>query len=131
MSVLVRSPDPTQALDRHITDLGGLIALALALVTVFTTVRATRAVERRGKTGLTHEALLGELGLDFGLFALTVGVILAASPLFVGAVQHLAIGHQRGALRIMFAVVWVLLIGLAAWQLMILRSTISTAKKVW
>ena len=125
------SADTTKALDQHITDLGGLIALALALVTVFTTVRATRAIERGGKTGLTHEALLGELGLDFGLFALTVGVILAACPLFVGAVQHLAIGHQSGALRITFAVVWVLLVGLAGWQLLILRSTLGTTKKVW
>jgi hypothetical protein len=49
----------------------------------------------------------------------------------VGAVQYLAIGHERGALRLTFAVVWVLLIGLAAWQLTILKSTFTTTKSVW
>jgi hypothetical protein len=72
--------DPTTALDGHITDLGGLIALALALVTVFTTVRATRAAARKRQEGLTRDDMLGELILDIGLLVLTVGVVLAATP---------------------------------------------------
>lgn len=123
--------DPAKALDGHITDLAGLISLALALVTVFTTVRATRATARKRQEGLTRDDMLGELILDIGLLVLTVGVILAATPLFVGAIQHLAIGHQRGALRMTFAVVWVLLIGLAAWQVTILESTVGSTKSVW
>jgi hypothetical protein len=123
--------DPTKALDGHITDLGGLISLALVLVTVFTTVRATRAAARKRQEGLTRDDMFGELILDVGLLILTVGVILAATPLFVGASQHLAIGHERGALRLTFAVVWVLLIALAAWQLTILKSTLTTTRSVW
>ncbi len=75
--------------------------------------------------------MFAELVLDVGLVVLTIGVILAATPLFVGAIQHLSIGHQRGALRITFAVVWVLLIALALWQLTIVSSTIKTTSKVW
>jgi hypothetical protein len=119
------------SLDKHITDLGGLISLALALVTVFTTVRSTRAATRKGETGLTRDDMIGELILDSFLIALTAGVILAAAPLFVGAVGHLAIGHQSGSLRLIFAIVWVLLIALAAWQTTILKSTIKSTKKAW
>lgn len=118
-------------LDKHITDLGGLIALVLALVTVFTTIRSTRAAARRSQVGLKREAVLGELLLDIGLFVLTLGVIVAASPLFVGSVNHLAFAHQRGVLRSTFALVWILLIPLAAWQLTILRTTGRTTWRVW
>jgi hypothetical protein len=123
--------DAMELLDRQIADLGGLIALALALVTVFTTVRSSRAAARKSRTGLKRDDMVGELILDGLLVALTVGVILAATPLVVGAFEHLAIGHQRGALRLTFAVVWLLLIGLAVWQLTILRATIETACSVW
>jgi hypothetical protein len=123
--------DQASSLDHHITDLGGLIALALALVTVFTTVRAQRSLDRDSQTGLTRDSMLGQVALDLGLVVLTIGVILAAAPLFVGAVKSLAIGHERGALRLTFAIVWVLLIALAIWQLMILRRTVRTTSKVW
>lgn len=119
------------SLDKHITDLGGLISLALALVTVFTTVRSTRAAARKGNEGLTRDDMIGELILDALLIVLTVGVILASVPLFVGAVGHLAIGHQSGSLRLTFAIVWVLLIALAAWQATILKSTIKSTKAAW
>ena len=75
--------------------------------------------------------MLIEVALDIGLVVLTIGVILAAAPLFVGTVQSLSIGHQRGALRTTFAVVWVLLIALAVWQLKILGRTITTTRTVW
>lgn len=131
MSHTPRLADAASGLDHHITDLGGLISLALALVTVFTTVRAQRSIDRDSQTGLTRDSMLIEVALDIGLVVLTIGVILAAAPLFVGAVQSLSIGHQRGALRTTFAVVWVLLIALAVWQLKILGRTITTTRTVW
>lgn len=119
------------SLDKHITDLGGLISLALALVTVFTTVRSARAATRKGEAGLTRDDMIGELILDSLLIALTAGVILAATPLFVGAAGHLAVGHQSGSLRLTFAIVWLLLIALAAWQTTIVKSTIKSTKAAW
>lgn len=131
MTGMLAASDPAQALDRHIADLGGLVSLALALVTVFTTIRASRAVARKRREGLTRDDMYGEFALDSGLLVLTMGVIVAATPLFLGALQYLAIGHERGALRLTFAVVWLLLIALAVWQGAILRSTWSTTRTVW
>jgi hypothetical protein len=119
------------SLDKHIADLGGLISLALALVTVFTTVRSTRAATRKAQTGLTRDDMIGEMFLDLLLIVLTVGVILAATPLFAGAVGHLAIGHQKGSLRLTFAIVWLLLLALAAWQATIVRATFKSTKAAW
>ena len=131
MNGLVRAVAALTALDGHITDLGGLISLALALVTVFTTVRSTRAAARKHQEGLTRDDMVGELILDVLLIVTTIGMILAAAPLFVGALPHLAIGHRSGSLRLTFALVWLLLLALAAWQSTILRSTFKSTKAVW
>jgi hypothetical protein len=120
-----------RALDSAITDVGSLVGLALALVTVFTTARSTRAAERKRQTGLTRDDLIGELFLDGGLLVLTAGVLLAATPLLVAAVPHLAIGHVRGSLRLLFAVVWVLLLFLVGWQVTIFRATLRSTRLVW
>jgi hypothetical protein len=128
---VVNAGNSLGSLDKHITDLGGLVSLALALVTVFTSVRSTRAATRKGETGLTRDDMIGEMILDSLLVVLTAGVILASTPLFVGAVGHLAIGHQSGSLRLTFTIIWVLLIALAAWQISILKSTIKSTKKAW
>jgi hypothetical protein len=130
MNFPVLSSDALRTLDGRITDVGSLISLALALVTVFTTVRSARAGQRRKET-LTREDMIGELTLDCLLITLTLGVLLAATPLFLGAVEHLAVGHASGSLRLTFAIVWALLIGLAAWQTTILKSTIKSTKSAW
>jgi len=107
------------ATDRRITDLGGLISLALALVTVFTAARAQAVSTRAEERAKTKLRILRAAGVDLALLATTTALTLAALPLFLDSVRDLAPVHARGAIRSVFAIVWVLLTGLIGWQLWI------------
>ena len=123
--------DPGARLDKQITDLGGLVSLAMALVTVFTVARSRVAVERQKAEGLKRPQMLGGPALDVGLLILTAGVIVATAPIAFDAVGRQAIGHNAGALRLVIAVVWMLLCALAVWQVAIAGRTLQQSRRVW
>jgi hypothetical protein len=104
-------------IDKRITDLGGLISLALALATVFTATRSAALVTRAKEQGKTKWRVMQALALDLLLFAATIALTLAAVPLFLDAARNLDVTDSAGALRSVFAIVWLLLVGLVAWQL--------------
>jgi hypothetical protein len=110
---------------------GGLVALAMALVTVFTAARSQAAIGRRKAEGLTRADMFGELLLDTGLLVLTVGVIVATAPIVVEALGQLEIGRSAGALRLVIVVVWVLLCALSTWQWSIAVATARQTGRVW
>jgi hypothetical protein len=114
--MIVASAASLNALDRHISDLGGLISLGLVLVTVFTAQRWQAMRDRRGIPGRTKQQALEGALVDLGLLLLTSLLAVAAGPLMVDAVRHSDFGHTAGALRSTFVVVWALLIGLVLWQ---------------
>jgi hypothetical protein len=103
-------------IDKRITDLGGLISLALALATVFTATRSSALMARRNEQGKTKMRVLRALALDLLLLAAIVLLTLAALPLFLDSARHLSVTKSTGALRSVFAIVWLLLVGLVAWQ---------------
>lgn len=117
--------------DRQITDVGGLVALAMALVTVFTAARAQAGIRRRQAEGLTRADMVGELVLDLGLLLLTVGVMVATAPIVLDALGRQEIGRNAGALRLTIVVVWVLLCALSVWQLTIAKGTLAQYGRVW
>jgi hypothetical protein len=123
-------PDPAGRLDKQITDLGGLVSLALALVTVFTATRARVAAERQSAEGLKRGPVRGELALDVGLLVLTIGVIIATAPIAFDALGRQEVGHNAGALRLVIVVVWLLLCALAVWQITIALATRKTLKGI-
>jgi hypothetical protein len=104
------------ATDKRITDLSQLISLALALVTVFTASRASALTQRAAERAKTKLRVLRAAGVDLALLATTLALTLAATPLFLDSVRDLAPLHAAGALRSVFSVVWLLLVGLIAWQ---------------
>jgi hypothetical protein len=115
-------------LDDSIQNLGGLISLALALVTVFTAQRWQAMRDRRAIEGKTKLRVLQGAAVDLVLLVLTLALTLAATPIVVDAVDELSIGRSRGALRSTFVVVWVLLVGLIVWQVSIAWRTLRQAK---
>lgn len=114
--------------DQQISDLGSLIALALALVTVFTAQRAQALRERRDIPGKTKLRVFQGSVLDLALFAPTAALTAAALPLARAAVDEGDLFSAEGALRTTFAIVCLLLVGLLAWQLSIGWRTLRQAR---
>jgi len=104
-------------IDKRITDLGGLISLALALATVFTAARSQALQTRAKEQGKTKLRVLRALALDLVLLAAIIALTLAALPLFLDSVRRLDVTDSAGALRSVFVIDWLLLCGLIAWQL--------------
>ena len=114
--------------DQRITELGGLISLALALVTVFTAQRWQALRDRREVPGKTKLRVLQGSAIDLSLLALTVALTAAAFPLFRDALEDLSWGDSESALRSTFAVIWLLLVGLIVWQVSIAARTVAQVR---
>jgi hypothetical protein len=100
----------------EIGDLGALVGLLLALVTLFTANRATAIRTLKAAPDLTDRERVREIWLNASLAAVTFLVFLAGLPLVVRALNELHPLAHGGPVRSVFILVWLLLIGLIAWQ---------------
>ena len=112
--------------DDAIRSISPLISLTLALVVVFTNHR--QEVARRRPAGLRWRwRFLRAAALDVALLALTALAVAATASLAWDALAHLRFGHRAGALRSLFALVWLALLGLLGWQAAIVAQTVAPA----
>ena len=109
------------ALSTEIGDFGALVGLLLTLATLLTANRAAALTDLRNATDITRRQRVSELGLDAFLVATTFLVWLAGLSLAVRSVGHLHPLAEGGGLRAVFAVTWILLLGLIGWQLDLVR----------
>ena len=109
------------ALAKEIGDFGALVGLLLALATLLTANRATTLADLRNATDITKAQRLSELTLDALLAGTTILVWLAGLSLAVRAVSHLHPLADGGGLRSVFALTWIMLLGLVGWQLDLTR----------
>lgn len=109
------------ALTKEVGDFGALVGLLLTLVTLLTANRATSLADLRKAPDITKGQRLAELALDALLAGTTFVVWLAGLALAVRAVTHLHPLADGGGLRAVFALTWLLLLGLIGWQLDLLR----------
>jgi Zn-dependent protease len=118
------------SLDDTIKGVASMASISLALLTLFTT-RRTEAVARAEENlaAFSREELRGGLVVD-ALLTLVTGIALAAmAPLLVSALDGLQFGHQAGALRTIFVVVWVAFLGLVVYQVRLVVRSASRVKK--
>jgi hypothetical protein len=108
-------------LDGEIGDFGGLVGLLLALATLLTANRATALADLKTSANAFREDASREVLLDLSLALVTALVVLAGVPLWLRAVHHLHPRAEGGPLRGVFALTWILLLGLVAWQLSLVQ----------
>jgi hypothetical protein len=109
------------ALTKQISEFGALVGLLLTLATLLTANRAAALTALRQAPKVTGAQRYSELGLDFLLAAFTVLVWLAGLTLAIHAACHLHPLADGGPLRAVFAITWILLLGLIGWQLVLLK----------
>jgi hypothetical protein len=111
-------------LDHRITDFATLVGLVLVLLTLFTGQRAgaLRGLETSGQARKRDG--VQELALDTVVLAFTVLLFLAGLPIAVEAVRMLHPLAYSGPLRGAFAITWLLLPGLVAWQAILVARVI-------
>lgn len=110
------------SLASQIGDFGALVGLLLTLATLLTANRAAQLSALRQAPKLTDRQRWFEVALDALLATFTSVVWLAGLALAVRAVHHLHPLASGGGLRAVFAVTWILLLGLIGWQLVLLRN---------
>lgn len=110
------------SLASQIGDFGALVGLLLTLVALLTANRANALSALRTASRLTGRQRWSEVVLDALLAIFTSLVWLAGLALAVRAVRHLHPLAAGGGLRAVFAVTWILLLGLIGWQLVLLRN---------
>ncbi len=104
------------SLNDEIGSFGGLVGLALALATLFTSWQASALNRLRGEPTPTRGEAWREVAIDAALATATTLVFLAGLPLWVDSVRELHPLADGGPLRSVFVIVWILLVGLIAWQ---------------
>jgi hypothetical protein len=102
---------------KEIADFGTLVGLLLTLAALLTTNRAAALSALYRSSDVKKGQRRLELILDGLLAAFTFLVWLAGLTLAVRAVRGLHPLADGGPLRAVFAVAWILLLGLIGWQL--------------
>jgi hypothetical protein len=116
-------------LDDVIASFGGLVALILALITLFTGTReaVVRELEARMLTKQSQRELKTETWLAGALFGATVLLLATGIPLWVRTLAHWSWSTDH-SVRWVFLVAWALLVPLAVWQLNIARRASAKAR---
>lgn len=109
------------ALTKEIGDFGALVGLLLTLATLLTANRATSLADLRKAPDISKGQRSSELALNALLAGTTVLVWLAGLSLAVRAVSHLHPLADGGGLRSVFALTWILILGLVGWQVGLIR----------
>jgi hypothetical protein len=104
-------------LSEEIGDFGGLVGLLLALVTLLTANRASVASELRKAPDFGRFDKVREVLLDLLLATITGIVFASGLPLALRAADGLHPLAHGGPLRSVFALTWILLLGLVGWQI--------------
>jgi drug/metabolite transporter (DMT)-like permease len=100
----------------RIQDFAGLVALVLVLITLFTSQRATTVGDLSTRPNAKKRDATQEFGLLAGLLVVTGLLFIAGLPLFHAALTHWHPRASDGPVRSAFALSWLLLVGLVAWQ---------------
>jgi hypothetical protein len=100
----------------EIGDLGSLVGLLLALVTLFTANRAAALRELKRAPDFEPGDRSREIWLNASLAVITALVFLAGLPLVGRALKELHPLAHGGPVRSVFVLVWLMLIGLIGWQ---------------
>ena len=111
-------------IDAQIKAIGPLISLTLALVVVFTNQRQDVA-RRRGDELRWRWRFVRAALLDVALLVVTALATAATASLGSHALRHPGFPHTSGALRSLFALVWLSLLGLVAWQAAMVVQTLA------
>lgn len=106
-------------LDGEIAAIGTFSSVVLALIAVFTQQRYSVWDSQDRGLKLSWWGARVALAIDFGLCLFTAAVLVALGPLMVDAVDELSLFETRGALRGLFGLVWIGLLGLFLFQIWI------------
>ncbi len=111
----------TATVESRIKDFAGLVGLVLVLVTLFTNQRATTLRELRGSPKAKQPDATQEMGLLALLLVVTVLLFLCGLPIVHAAATHWHPRASAGPLRAAFTLSWILLLGVIAWQAVLLN----------
>jgi hypothetical protein len=117
-------------LDTRIVDFATLVGLILVLLTLFTGQRAStlRALTVGADTKLSDG--IQELVLDIALAIFTVLLFVTGLPIAIAALKAFHPLAYSGPLRGGFVISWGLLIGLMAWQGLLLHGAVGLIRKL-
>jgi hypothetical protein len=101
-----------------------LLGVVLVFVTLFTGQRESALRTLRWSSEATRSDVAREATVTAVLLVLTLTTMVAGGKLFFETVGDLHPLANSGAIRALFAIIWVLLIGLVIWQIVILRDAI-------
>lgn len=112
-------------LDAAIRNTTSAVSIVLALLVLFTDRRA-RGLEgwQREPHRTSRAVARWAIALDCALVLATLVLLVSISPLALDAARHLAIGHERGALRGLFVLIWLGLLAVSGLQLWIVRARV-------
>ena len=104
----------------QVRDAANLLGLLLALDTLFTTEQARRLAEQRAREGgARRQALRGVRLTALGLAVLTAGSVAILAPLMVGVLGAIGGDDWEPVLGV-FALTYLLLVGLLLWQVQLM-----------
>jgi hypothetical protein len=115
-------------LNERISDLGNLIGLVLVLLPLFTSQRAS-ALRTLRRDPRRDEAFT-ELLVTCVLLVLTGLLIAAGIRLWWDTAWNLHPGGQDGAVRSVFIIALLLLVGLLAWQVKLVSDSVALSRKL-
>lgn len=118
------------SLGQQVDDAALLATLILVLVPLFTSARASRVAELAISGKAKKEDATGEMLLNGTLAAITFVVFLAGLPLWIDVAGNLHPLDSDGVSQSLFAIVWLLLLGLLAWQISLVCKARSLTKKL-
>lgn len=106
-------------LDEQVAQVASLLGLLLALDTVFTTEQARRLTEERTRTGgAKRSALRTTLVTCILLGVVTLAALASLTPLAIDVVGTIGDANWEPVFGV-FLLTYVLLVGLAAWQILL------------
>jgi hypothetical protein len=114
---------PPSDLGEQVAEAANLVGLLLALVTLFTSEQARRLADERGREGGARPArLISVRYVCVGLGATTVAALAFLGPLMIDVVDAVG-GDDWEPLFGVFALTYVLLGALLAWQIVLATRT--------
>lgn len=116
--LLATAAAPAETLNERIGDFGGLVGIVLVLATLFTQQRSEKRRELIVNSPTEGDWVV-EIFLNVVLAVATICLFAAGLPLVIDSVKGLDPVADTGPLRGAFAIVWVLLIALIAWQVVL------------
>lgn len=113
---MIASVNSLTILENQIEDAAVLVTLVLVLLPVFTATRESTLIALRGDPEVKKADATRQIVLTTAVGLFTLVTFLAGLPLWLDVLGELSPTSSSGVTRSLFAIAWLLLLGLLWWQ---------------